>query len=83
MPSVVSRTVPAPFDRIEFATVITSAAPAPVSMLTLWSAAPEPTVFSATPPTPIITVSVPAPPTTDTPENPGITVRSTATVSAS
>ena len=82
MPSVFRLTAPAPFVEMGLATVIESVRPAPVSILKLWLAAPLPMVFRPTPPMPIMTVSVPAPPTTEMPANPFTVFRSTTIVSA-
>ena len=81
-PSVVRRTAPAPLAAIGLAMVIVSVRPAPVSMLKFWLTAPVATVFRATPPTPIVTVSVPVLPAMEMPENDLILFRLTEIVSA-
>ena len=81
-PCVARFTAPAPFVTSGPAIVIVSLVPAPVLMLTPCEAAPRVTVRRFTPPLPIVTESVPAPPKTDSPANFGSVFRFTAIVSA-
>ena len=81
-PSVIRLTAPAPLAETGLAIDTVSDTPAPVSMLKLWLAAPLLMVFKLTPPMPITTASVPAPPATERPVKPLTSFRSTAIVSA-
>ena len=81
-PVVARLTAPAPFVVICPPTTMVSASPGPVSIVKLCAAAPRTTAARFTPPRPMLTESVPAPPTIERPANLVIFFRSTVIVSA-